>query len=129
MEHATQVALIERVLECVRNKTTHMEGGSFRQQISHYITAAELAREEEMIFRRYPIIVAHSSELPNPGDYLTHSESGVPIVLLRDQAGMLQAFLNVCRHRGTQLVQDRCGHDNVHLSVLIMAGATINRAH
>ena len=62
-----------------------------------------------MLFRNFPIIVAHASSLNNPGSFVTHDSTGVPILVTRNQAGEVQAFINVCRHRGARLEDRPCG--------------------
>ena len=67
-----------------------------------------LNREKEILFRKYPLLMGLSGQLPNAGDFLTDDYSGVPIVVVRDRGGDVRAFLNVCRHRGARLVEG-CG--------------------
>ena len=62
-----------------------------------------------MIFRRKPMIAAHSTDLKNPFDFITLDFMGLPILLTRDGEGTAQAFLNVCRHRGAKLEQSAEG--------------------
>jgi phenylpropionate dioxygenase-like ring-hydroxylating dioxygenase large terminal subunit len=64
-------------------------------------------REMRQIFARTWRWVAHQSELPNPGDYLTVAVADESIVVLRDREGMLRAFYNVCQHRASRLLQGR----------------------
>jgi len=66
--------------------------------------------ERERIFLRVWNFVCHESELPNPGDYLTKTIAGQPIVLCRNAAGELRAFYNTCRHRAAQVVLDAGGN-------------------
>ena len=46
--------------------------------------------------------------LAGPGTYLTVDLCGTPVVVTRDRAGQVHAFLNACRHRGVRVV-DGCG--------------------
>jgi phenylpropionate dioxygenase-like ring-hydroxylating dioxygenase large terminal subunit len=48
--------------------------------------------------------VCHESQLRNPGDYATLDLWRDPVLVIRDGAGELRGFLNVCRHRGTRLL-------------------------
>ncbi|MFO1090341.1 MAG: aromatic ring-hydroxylating dioxygenase subunit alpha [Hyphomicrobiales bacterium] len=59
------------------------------------------ALEQERIFRRYWFFAGHSVELPAPGDYVTLTVGGAPVVVVRDRDGILHAHHNVCRHRGS----------------------------
>ena len=44
-----------------------------------------------------------SGDLPNPGDYYATDIAGKPILIVRNNEGKAQAFLNACRHRGVKL--------------------------
>jgi len=70
-----------------------------------YLSPARFGLERDRLFRRYPVIVAHESELPEPGSLLAHDHLGVPILLARGRDGNIRAFLNACRHRNTKLVK------------------------
>jgi len=64
-------------------------------------------KELRQIFTRTWRWVAHQSELPNPGDYLTLSVADESIIVLRGRDGELRAFYNVCQHRASQLLHGR----------------------
>ena len=51
------------------------------------------------------LYVGRAEELPNPGDYTTLRIAGEPIVIARDPAGTLNAFSNMCVHRGVEVAQ------------------------
>ncbi|MEE2690316.1 MAG: aromatic ring-hydroxylating dioxygenase subunit alpha [Pseudomonadota bacterium] len=70
-----------------------------------YLSPDRFEAERRKLFRRYPILVAHASELPEPGCMLAHDHLGVPILLARGRDGTIRAFLNACRHRNTKLVK------------------------
>lgn len=61
------------------------------------------------IFQRHWIYVAVSSEIPEPGDYVTVEIGKEPILILRDDDMQIKAFHNVCRHRGSRLCADEKG--------------------
>ena len=72
---------------------------------SVYTDPARFAVEQARIFRRWPVAVAVSALLPEPGMAVTHDGYGVPILVTRDSRREARAFMNVCRHRGTRLVE------------------------
>jgi phenylpropionate dioxygenase-like ring-hydroxylating dioxygenase large terminal subunit len=63
------------------------------------------ALEQERIFRRSWQYAGVAARIPSPGDYFTFRIADVPVVVLRDHLGQVRAFVNVCRHRGNEVVQ------------------------
>ena len=70
-----------------------------------YTDTEVFAREHEQIFARGWICVGRAAAIPERGDYLPAEIAGESIIVLRDRAGALRAFYNVCRHRGTRLCE------------------------
>lgn len=70
-----------------------------------FYTSDELASSEiETFFRGGWIGVGRADMVKQPGEYIALDLAGQNIILLRDDAGMLRAHANSCRHRGTRLV-------------------------
>jgi len=69
-------------------------------------------REMKAIFHKAPLFLALKAEIPEPGDYKAREIAGVPVLVVRGKDGATRAFLNVCRHRGTQLADHGCGHQS-----------------
>ena len=61
------------------------------------------AREKEHMFMQDWLMMAREEELANPGDFMTFRVLGEPLVIARDNAGKLNAFANVCAHRGVEV--------------------------
>jgi Rieske 2Fe-2S family protein len=70
---------------------------------SWYRSAEVFKTEKERIFCREWIGVCREEELRQPGDYLVLDVLGESVLLVRNRAGQLRAFYNVCRHRGSRL--------------------------
>ena len=66
--------------------------------------------EKERIFYRSWLFVAHTSNLPQPGDYLVRTIADESVVITRDRDMQVHAFYNVCRHRGSRLCTRAKGH-------------------
>lgn len=74
-----------------------------------YISEAFFALENERIFPASWVFAGFVHELARPGDAAPVTVAGQPVLLLRDSAGGIRAFHNVCRHRCLKLV-DRPGN-------------------
>ena len=98
---AGQVALARRIAE----GETRVNAGTATVPASVYIDPAWWAREKAALFERLPQVLAPSALLPEPGMAVPHDATGRPLLLARDGAGTARVFLNVCRHRGTRLVE------------------------
>ncbi|MGI9437940.1 MAG: aromatic ring-hydroxylating oxygenase subunit alpha, partial [Geminicoccaceae bacterium] len=64
---------------------------------------AELERER--IFRRDWVCAGLAADLSEPGDYLAFSIADEPVFCVRNQAGNIRTFANICRHRMMRLVE------------------------
>lgn len=95
-----------------------MHGGSTGPQFllppEAYVGQAWFERERRMLFQRSWAVVATDDDLREPGDYVTASVGGVPLLVVVGDDGVARAFRNVCRHRGMVMVEGRgSGLDDV----------------
>jgi len=104
-----QQALVRRVLAHLEARTTDTGAGPHAQPVASYIDPVQYARESHTLFGELPLAIGHSSQLANPGDFITHDWSGSPLLVVRHDDGTLAASLNVCRHRGTRVEEAKCG--------------------
>jgi Rieske 2Fe-2S family protein len=68
-------------------------------------------REMERLFLPSWQCLGREDEIARPGSFRTVEVAGSGVVVLRNQKGELRAFHNVCRHRGTRLVEEAEGQD------------------
>jgi phenylpropionate dioxygenase-like ring-hydroxylating dioxygenase large terminal subunit len=66
--------------------------------------------ELERVFARSWLFVAHESELPRPGDYVTRQMADDPVIVTRGSDGKLHVFLNACTHRGAMVCRADAGN-------------------
>ena len=105
MRRQDQIAEARKLLAHLENRTTDLADGIYRNPVTDYTCPQQAARERELFFRKTPLNIGLSALLPNPGDWLTHDYTGVPMLLVRRADGSLGAFHNVCRHRGARVAE------------------------
>src|SRR5210317_821512 len=71
----------------------------------------ELAQLEiEQVFLRNWFWVGHVSDIPDTGDYKCQELGNERAVVIRGEDGEIRAFHNLCRHRGSRVVEGDSGH-------------------
>jgi phenylpropionate dioxygenase-like ring-hydroxylating dioxygenase large terminal subunit len=108
MRRETRRDLIRRILAHLNAGTTDLAERVFRNPVSAYTSRERHERERDVLFRRYPLLLGMSCQVASAGDCLVDDAAGVPIVVVRGPDRRLRAFMNVCRHRGAQVV-GACG--------------------
>jgi len=74
-----------------------------------YHDADFFAAEKKAFLRAAPQVVCHASEIAAPGDWRTLEYLGESVIIIRGDDGRARAFANVCRHRGSRLVDGEAG--------------------
>jgi carnitine monooxygenase subunit len=65
--------------------------------------------EKKAFLRAAPQVVCHESELAEPGEWRSLEYLGESVIVIRGDDGEVRAFANVCRHRGSRLVDGAAG--------------------
>jgi phenylpropionate dioxygenase-like ring-hydroxylating dioxygenase large terminal subunit len=100
MEKAEQIRVL-KILMGHLDAGTNVDAGGIRENPTRVYTCPELAEQEwEQFFRGHAQVVGLTSDLPEPGSFITGSDFGLPLLATRDPEGRFRAFANVCRHRG-----------------------------
>jgi len=68
-----------------------------------YASKEIFRREVEVFFKRDWLYAGRVEELANPGDYMTMRIVDEPVIVARDKNGALNAFYNMCVHRGVEV--------------------------
>ena len=66
-------------------------------------------REQERIFRRFPVPVTCSALL-EPGSIVANDSYGFPMLVSRTRDGTIKAFVNACQHKGSKIIEDCAVH-------------------
>jgi len=105
----TENRLIEEALSMVEEKRFNLvqEVGSRSNDI--YSSSSRYDLEVNQLLSMQPHAVAHISEILRPFDFLTRQIAGHSLLITRNGEGQVQAFRNVCRHRGMELVGQEKG--------------------
>jgi Rieske 2Fe-2S family protein len=61
------------------------------------------------IFTTHWLFVAVEAELPEPGDFVTVEVGPSSVIIVRDDDEQVRAFHNVCRHRGSRILDEARG--------------------
>ncbi|WP_425506765.1 aromatic ring-hydroxylating oxygenase subunit alpha [Sphingomonas rhizophila] len=68
-----------------------------------------LTAEKRAFLRAAPQVVCHEAEIGQPGEWRSLEYLGESVIVIRGDDGQVRAFANVCRHRGSRLVDGTGG--------------------
>src|SRR6266480_1081951 len=102
------VTQIKAVPAFRKTAETFTSGAKTLEQ-KYFVSPEIFAQEQEKIFSRHWVLVGHHNQIAKPGDYFVAEVAGESLIFARDKYGEIQGFYNVCRHRGTRLLENRNG--------------------
>ena len=107
---ACEVPVIQTKAVPIFRKTTETFRAGARTLPQRYFVSPEIfAEEQEKIFFRQWVLVGHQSQIAEAGDYFTAEVSGESFIIVRDKHGAIHGFYNLCRHRGSRLIENTKG--------------------
>jgi Rieske 2Fe-2S family protein len=87
-----------------------MPEGARTLPAAYYTDATYFRREMERLFARMWVYAGRVEEVEKPGQFVLREVVGESVILTSNAAGQVNAFYNVCRHRGTRLCTEHAGN-------------------
>src|ERR1700747_1053799 len=69
----------------------------------YYTDPQVFAEEMDRFYSQMWVCAGRETEIPRSGDFVLREIAGESIIVTRDSTGRVNAFFNVCRHRGTRI--------------------------
>jgi phenylpropionate dioxygenase-like ring-hydroxylating dioxygenase large terminal subunit len=88
-----------------------MEGGPLSVPVDRYTSPDVHRLEVERIWTRVWQMACREEVIPEVGDHTTYEIAGISILVVRSAPTVVQAFRNVCRHRG-RVLKEHPGRDD-----------------
>jgi Rieske 2Fe-2S family protein len=66
-------------------------------------------RDIEEVYLKSWLYAGHLSEIPRVGDWFLFEMAGESVIIVRSEDNLVNALLNVCRHRGSKICIDNSG--------------------
>ena len=103
------ISLVKRALYHYQNKTTDQASDVMSNSIDAYVDEDRYKKEVDRIFKRLPLALCLSSELPEENTHRAMNVIDTPVLITRAKDSKVRAFLNVCRHRGSKICEEGTG--------------------
>ena len=104
MRKERQLELLDRVAAAGDRLEGLYGESSLVNDAVNYCDPARFEIEQRVLFREGPVFFGLSADLPEPGTWRSMRFDGIPIVVVRQADMSLRAMVNMCRHRGSPLV-------------------------
>jgi choline monooxygenase len=102
---------IEEILARYNDKAPLSE--AFTIPAPWYVDPRVADLEAQTVFTNTWQVVGRADQVERPGQFVTATIAGEPIVAVRGADGQLRAFYNVCRHHAAKVVTEPCGNTSI----------------
>ena len=75
-----------------------------------YTDPAVFALEMSRLWQRSWLFVGHASQVPAPGDFITTTLAGQPVIMVRHIDASIRVLFNRCAHKGTRIASQPSGN-------------------
>src|SRR6476469_4917879 len=93
-----------------RRTSETLVGGAKTLPQKYFVSPDIFEQEQARVFSTQWLLVGHQNQIAKPGEFLVNEVAGESLIVIRDKSGEIHGFFNVCRHRGTRLIEDGSGH-------------------
>ena len=97
------------MITAFRKTAETFAAGAKTLEQKYFVSPQIFAEEQEKIFSRQWVLVGHQSQIAQAGYYFTAEIAGESLIIVRDKRDAIRGFYNVCRHRGSRLIENRNG--------------------
>jgi choline monooxygenase len=105
------VPSLERILAIYNDQAPLAEASTI--PAPWYVDPRIAELERLNVFGRTWQLVARTNQLEKPGEFVSTTLGGEPIVIVRGNDNILRGFFNVCRHHAAAVVTQPCGQTNL----------------
>ena len=78
-----------------------------------YVDPRIAGLERQTVFSKTWQVIGRADQVEKPGQFVTATVAGEPLVAVRGNDGILRAFYNVCRHHAAAVVTEPCGQASI----------------
>jgi choline monooxygenase len=103
----TAVPTVERIIATYDDAAPLAEASTI--PAAWYVDRRIAELERQAVFSRTWQVVGRVDQVQEPGQFVTATVAGEPLVAVRGNDGALRAFYNVCRHHAAAVVTEPCG--------------------
>ena len=98
---------VQKILESYNDRAPLSEASTI--PAPWYVDPRIAELEDRTLFSSTWQMVGRTDQVEEPGQFVTASVAGEPIVVVRGNDDMLRGFYNVCRHHAAAVVTEACG--------------------
>jgi Rieske 2Fe-2S family protein len=106
VEHSQMPSTQTNVVPAFRKTTETFTVGAKTLSQRYFVSPEIFAEEQKKISSKQWMLVGHQSQIAKTGDYFTTDVAGESLIVVRDKRGTIHGFYNVCRHRGSRLIEN-----------------------